>query len=296
MMRRFGAFKATVMAAVLLALVPLVVYAENNDISQQLREARLEGAVSTALALNPHLNPFSIAVEVDNDTAILTGRVDTDIGRELAEEVAMGIDGINQVDNRLNLDQDTDHSTEDQSDLARRLENMTLTALVKSRLLWNRNTSGLDIQVSTDNGVVTLTGEADNAAARELAERLAADTERVRGVRNHIQVRNGAGTADKAWQAVNQAENVINDAWITGKVKSSFLLSRNLRALDISVSTENGIVTLEGTVDSHEAHALAVEMAKNIRGVKEVKADALEVPGKRVNRSAIVVKTELPFS
>ncbi len=88
----------------------------------------------------------------------------------------------------------------------------------------------------------------------------------------------------------------MSSTLLTGKVKSSFLLSRNLRALDISVSTENGIVTLEGTVDSHEAHALAVEMAKNIRGVKEVKADALKVPDKTDKRSAMAVKTEILFS
>lgn len=295
-MKRFRALKAAVMAVVLLALAPLTVYAENDDISRQLQEARLEGAVSTALALNPHLSPFSIDVDVDNDTAILTGRVETDIGRELAEEVARGIDGINQVDNRLNLDQDMERQTGGQSDFARRLEDMTLTAMVKSRLLWNSSTQGLGIQVSTDNGVVTLTGEADNEAARELAGQLAADTERVRGVRNHIQVRSGAGPNGKAQQAVNQAGDVIGDAWITAKVKSSFLLSRNLSALDIAVSTEDGVVTLEGTVDSREAHALAVEMTKNILGVKEVKADTLEVLDKEANRSALAWKTELFFS
>jgi len=67
----------------------------------------------------------------------------------------------------------------------------------------------------------------------------------------------------------------MSDAWITTKVKSIFMLSSNVSGSDISVSTDKGIVSLSGKVDSGAERALAIELAQNIRDVDSVNSKAL---------------------
>jgi len=65
------------------------------------------------------------------------------------------------------------------------------------------------------------------------------------------------------------------DVWITTKVKSTFMYSRNVNGSDIAVSTNSGVVTLTGKVNSDAERALAIELARNVRGVKSVKSTSL---------------------
>ncbi|NQD93470.1 BON domain-containing protein, partial [Pseudomonas sp. CrR25] len=103
------------------------------------------------------------------------------------------------------------------------------------------------------------------------------NTEGVREVFNHLSVSRADSAAEQAQDLMEDANAAISDAWITSKVKSSFLYSRNLDGLNIEVQTEDGLVSLSGTVLSGAEKQLAVETARNIRGVRGVDADALRV-------------------
>jgi len=269
--------------ASIIAVSPMALHAEEANMSQQLSEARYKGSVMTAIATNRNLSPFSIDVDIQGDKAVLTGEVESEVDKDLAEQVALGIDGIEDVDNKLTVDPEAERReyAEGERSLTSRLGDATTTATIKSKLLWNESTQGLDIDVSTENGVVTLTGNAASAASKDLAEMLAEDTDDVREVQNELKV-NGeeqSNVAERAEAEANNAENAISDAWITSKVKSSFLFSRNLSGTDISVKTTNGMVMLSGNVDTDAEKALAEETAKNIQGVNQVDADALSVEG-----------------
>ena len=261
----------------LFGLTPLAVHAAEGDLSQQLSEARQEGSIWTAFALNRHLNPFTIDVDVENGTARISGSVESEVERDLAEQIALGIEGVNEVDNQLQVDPKIVPERGNKPGLAQRFDDATLAATVKSKLLWNSNTEGLDIQVRAENGVVSLRGQARTPAAKELAERLAANTDGVREVHNHLSVSSADSPAADARNAASDAGAVISDAWITSKVISSFLYSRNLDGLNISVDTKDGMVSLGGTVRSSTEKELAVEIARGIRGVREVDADALRI-------------------
>lgn len=263
-----------------LALGPMSVHAADGDMSRQLTEARQEGSVWTAFALNRHLSPFAIDVEIENGVATLTGEVESEVERDLAGQVALGVEGVTEVDNQLRVSgEDVQRSADGERSFSNRFNDATTTATVKSKLLWNRNTEGLDIKVSTRNGLVTLDGHAGSSAASELAERLARNTDGVRQVENNLNVSAEGGTADRTKERVDSAGGAISDAWITSKVKSSFLFSNNLDGLDISVETKDGQVSLSGQVDSDTERALAVETAENIRGVRGVNADSLRIGG-----------------
>jgi osmotically-inducible protein OsmY len=75
--------------------------------------------------------------------------------------------------------------------------------------------------------------------------------------------------------AKTSAGQDVADGWITTKVKSTYGYSSGVNGSDIAVSTDSGIVTLSGKVDSGAERALAIELAQNVRGVKSVQSKAL---------------------
>lgn len=263
----------------LIGLVPFSAFAAEGDTSRQLSEARQEGSIWTTFALNRHLNPFTIDVDVENGSAKLSGSVETDVERDLAEQLALGIEGVTKVDNQLKVDPNVERQTSNAPTMAQRFGDATTVATVKSKLLWNSNTEGLDIKVQADNGNVTLSGNAQSQAAKDLAGNLASNTDGVRKVDNQIRVSGDATAAAKTQNAADDAGQAVSDTWITSKVKSSFIYNRNLDGLDISVTTKDGQVSLGGSVSSSAQKQLAIETARNIRGVRGVNADALSVAG-----------------
>lgn len=166
--------------------------ASENGLAAGLKEARMEGQLWATYAVNEHLNPFKLKIDVDGDTATLEGRVDEDAKKELAGQIALSVDGISQVKNRIVVVEDGSELASDGDNASRgfgdRVRDATTTASVKSKLLLNRSTSGLAINVTTKNGVVKLEGEAKSEASRALAEKLAANTDGVRQVINEIKV------------------------------------------------------------------------------------------------------------
>ncbi|MGP0174841.1 BON domain-containing protein [Pseudomonas sp. NCHU5208] len=274
-MPRFKPLLPTVTLALVLGTLPLAGHAAEAGLQQQLVAARQEGSIWTAFALNRHLNPFKLDIEVDDGRVTLSGRVESEVQKELAEQVAMSVEGVKSVDNRIEVDPKVAEGNP--PGMVQRLEDATLAATVKSKLLWNSNTRGLDIQVRSENGAITLSGQAQTAAAKELAGELAANTDGVREVFNHLSISTADSTSSEVQTAVQEAREDISDAWITSKVKASFLYSRNLDGLNIEVNTQDGLVTLRGKVLSNAEKRMAMDIARNIRGVRGVDADALLV-------------------
>ncbi|GGY15486.1 phospholipid-binding protein [Rhodanobacter panaciterrae] len=69
------------------------------------------------------------------------------------------------------------------------------------------------------------------------------------------------------------------DAWITTKVKSEFGTTKGIKATAISVSTNDGVVTLSGNVGSQDEKMHAERVAQLVKGVKSVDVSRLTVGG-----------------
>jgi len=74
-------------------------------------------------------------------------------------------------------------------------------------------------------------------------------------------------------QSTGQA---IDDGVVTAKVKAALIKDPVTKAHQINVETFKGQVQLSGFVDSDEARTRALQVARDIEGVKKVK-DAMEV-------------------
>jgi hyperosmotically inducible periplasmic protein len=66
--------------------------------------------------------------------------------------------------------------------------------------------------------------------------------------------------------------DTIDDATITTRVKTSLLNDPVVGGLRIDVDTFKGIVTLSGRVKTKEEEAKAIELARRINGVTDVKS------------------------
>lgn len=250
-----------------------------DSVSQEVTEARQETQIWTTYALSPYLRAHDIKVSVHNGIATLTGTVEESVKRDLAKQIALGVSGIKEVDNQIIVQADnaapvrsSDRSYGDVIDDA------TVTATIKSKLVWSKHTNGLTTDVDTKSGKVTLIGTADSAAAKDFAGRLALNTRGVVSVDNRLVVNGTKPTVtDNVKHSADVAEQKIDDGWITTKVKSTYLYSANVNGSNIDVSTVGGVVTLSGKVSSGAERALAIELASNVRGVESVKSQNLTV-------------------
>ena len=68
------------------------------------------------------------------------------------------------------------------------IDDASITALVKTSLLYHRSTSAVSTKVETKEGVVTLTGKAKTAAGKDLAGKYAGDVDGVKSVYNNMTV------------------------------------------------------------------------------------------------------------
>ncbi len=244
----------------------------NADAKQDLIDARQETQIWTTYALSPYLRASDLKVSVKDGKAVLTGKVDEDVNKDLAKEIAQGVSGIKSVDNQIVVQ--SDHAPAAKPGYGDAVDDITITAAVKSRLVWSKHSFG-STTVTTKGGRVVLTGAVNSPEAKTAATRLAASTRGVIAVSNQLSVDGKPTAGDSAKNAVNETGKTVADAWITTKVKSNFFYSSNVSGSDIDVSTIAGLVTLKGKVASGAERALAIELAENVRGVKSVNAKDL---------------------
>jgi hyperosmotically inducible periplasmic protein len=79
--------------------------------------------------------------------------------------------------------------------------------------------------------------------------------------------------------SINSLTSAPEDVVTTGRVKASFGVSKRLSGFDISATTNGGVVTLSGQVPSESLKTLAGEIARDTKGVNEVKNEIVVNPG-----------------
>ncbi|EQB7868369.1 molecular chaperone OsmY [Citrobacter amalonaticus] len=80
----------------------------------------------------------------------------------------------------------------------------------------------------------------------------------------------------KVDSSMNKVGNFMDDSAITAKVKAALVDHENIKSTDISVKTEQKVVTLSGFVESQAQAEAAVTVAKGVEGVTSV-SDKLHV-------------------
>jgi hyperosmotically inducible protein len=84
---------------------------------------------------------------------------------------------------------------------------------------------------------------------------------------------------DRAARAAQRVDETLSDAALTTKIKAKIALDDTLKGTDVRVRTDNGVVTLSGTVGSQAMQARVLQHARETVGVKST-VNEIKIAGK----------------
>ncbi len=210
------------------------------------RTEEIRNGVSSLLSSDSRVNGSRISVHAASGRVVLSGTVPSYPDRLWAEDDAYAIPGVSYVENRLEVRPPDASSTPDDNEIAGR---------IRSALTWNPSIDANRIEVSVENGVVTLSGTVATIWQRSVACETAGNTRGVLDMRSHLSV---------------EPDEKIPDRDIARQLRGMIGKSAFIDPCMINVHVRNGVVTLSGTVHSHHAVRAAEEMAGSIAGVRDI--------------------------
>jgi osmotically-inducible protein OsmY len=206
----------------------------------------LTADVSDELFWDPKLDNTAVAVSADNGKITLRGTVGSLREKREAQKAAQRVFGVTSVDNKLQVKLMNDDKRADAELRGDVLQALMLDSLVPKT-----------VDAKVDDGFVTLTGTADWQYQRDEAEFVAS---------------NIVGTLD-VYDEIELEYPTPDRGDVQESIKKAFKRNASLDAKDLDVSTDNGSVTLKGTVSSWAEHDEAVEAAWAAPGVNSVNDD-----------------------
>lgn len=135
---------------------------------------------------------------------------------------------------------------------------------VVDQLYWDSRVDASDIQVTVNNGVVTLSGTVSDLIAKKAAAIDASVVYGVRSVENNLNVQ--------------YLIEVGNDGEVQSRIRDIFTWSSGIDASKIDVSVSAGWVSLEGSVRGFMEKMRAEELSSNVAGVVGVTNELAIVP------------------
>jgi osmotically-inducible protein OsmY len=152
-----------------------------GEIPAEMSDAWLLAKVKTNLLFHRNVSAAT-DVDVKNGIVTLGGAADNQAQKELTTEYVTDTDGVREVKNEMTVVT----ATKGEQTIVDKIDDASITTMVKMTLLGHRSTSAFNTSVTTKDGVVTLTGKADNPAEIALAGKLASDVTGVQSVQNQM--------------------------------------------------------------------------------------------------------------
>lgn len=156
------------------------------------KDAWIDGKAETVLLMNGNLNSFNIDTDVEDGVVVLSGDVETEVDKALAEELVVSLDGVKGVKNNINISEasaDAKENDQERSQFLATLRDAKIATVVKTRLLLESEVSGTDINVDVERGKVILNGKVQSDAEKDLAVQIAKNTNDTRDVVDQLQVK-----------------------------------------------------------------------------------------------------------
>ena len=214
---------------------------------------RIESAAKKSHVFKTYLKDDSIKTVSKDGAVTLTGTVSEASHRSLAESTVESLPGVKSVDNQIKIKGEAPPEHSD----------TWVSVKVKSTLLYHKNVS-VKTDVFVKDGIVSLRGEANSMAQKELTAEYVKDIEGVKGVKNEMTV---AKTPAAPSETTGEK---MDDASITAQVKLSLASHRSTSAVKTKVVTTDGIVTLTGVAKNAAEKTLVTKLVTDINGVNSV--------------------------
>jgi osmotically-inducible protein OsmY len=224
--------------------------------------------------VNAEVKPWNVDVTTGNNGVVtLEGEVETAADKAEAVRIARETDGVTRVEDRLRVKGESANPAAGVAPVPN-LErpDIWLTAKIQSKYFLDDEVKGHEIDVNTNNGIVTLEGSVANESRKRQAVALARNTEGVKDVVDRLTIApdTDATTTDANLRKTADVDMKRPDGWITMKIQSKYFLDATVKGHQIDVDTRSGVVTLKGTVGSENAKQQAAEIAKSTEGVTRV--------------------------
>jgi len=148
-------------------------------------DAWITTKVKTALLFHRNVSGTGTSVYTKDGIVTLQGEASSMAQKELTTEYAKDIDNVKSVNNEMTI---AKTPAAPDATIGDKIDDASITAEVKSSLLSHHSTSALHTGVTTTDGVVTLSGIAQNDAEKSLVTKLATDINGVTSVVNNMTV------------------------------------------------------------------------------------------------------------
>jgi hyperosmotically inducible periplasmic protein len=165
---------------------------EKGDRPAEKSDAWLITKIKTTLLFHRNVSTTGTEVLADKGTITLRGEAPSLAEKDLTTEYAKDVEGVKKVNNEMTV-AEAGTATSGVQKVANKtnamvesIDDASITALVKTSLLYHRSTSAINTKVETKNGVVTLEGTAKTSAEKDLAGRYASDVNGVKKVNNNM--------------------------------------------------------------------------------------------------------------
>jgi osmotically-inducible protein OsmY len=201
--------------------------------------------VSDELFWDPKVDSTAVAVSGEAGGKVtLRGTVGSLRERREAKKAAQRVFGVTSVDNQLQVKLMNDQRRADADLRGDVLQALMLDSLVPA-----------SVEATVKDGFVTLTGTADWQYQRDEAELVASNIVGALDVFDEI--------------ALNYPTPNAGD--VQESIKKAFKRNASLDAHDLGIWTDDGAVTIEGTVGSWAEHDEAIDAAWSAPGVTSVR-------------------------
>lgn len=158
--------------------------ASTQPAGEQLADAEIATKVKSKLTGDPEINPFNIDVDVNEGVVRLSGKVEKVEARDEAVAHARDTEGVVRVINDIEIGEGS---------LGERVDDTALVVKVKAKLTASTELNPFNINVDAEDGVVTLMGRVESREKKELAGRIARETEGVVRVENRLEIGDRTG-------------------------------------------------------------------------------------------------------
>lgn len=134
---------------------------------------------------------------------------------------------------------------------------------VKGKIYKFSNDLYVCIEIDAQNGEVLLSGEVSNREWINDAERIAWQVKGVKQVNNHIKY------VSKDKQTIGVGA-YTKDSFITTQIKTHLLFDMNVKSLNYSIKTVDGIVYLTGVAQNQNELDKVINYVSKVKGVQKV--------------------------
>jgi len=206
----------------------------------------LTADVSDELFWDPKLDSTAIAVSADDGSITMRGTVGSLREKREAKKAAERVFGVISVNNQLQVKLMNDDKRADAEVRGDVLQALMLDSLVPKT-----------VDAKVMDGFVTLTGSANWQYQRDEAEFVASNIVGALDVIDEVELTYATPDAGDVEESI----------------KKAFKRNAALDAGDLRISTDDGTVTLKGTVSSWGEHDDAIDAAWAAPGVRSVRDD-----------------------